>query len=75
MTKDTTFDADRPKRAMDIDAEDDVEGHGLATALGLDALNRGGSRTVREQPEPELPPLTRRFPSLREGRAESPRKP
>ena len=75
MPKDTTSAHDRPSQPLDAGGEDDVQGHSLAAALGLDAMHRGGSRAPREQPDAELPPLTRRFPDLRRDRTEPPRKP
>ncbi len=43
----------------------DTTGHALDRAMGLDQLSRPGRAPSRERAEPELPPLTKRFPSMR----------
>jgi hypothetical protein len=43
----------------------DTAGHALDRAMGLDQLNRPTRAPSGERAEPELPPLTRRFPSMR----------
>lgn len=55
--------ADQPTRHEDEDL--DVAGHGLDRAMGLDQLSRPTRAPSGERAEPELPPLTKRFPSMR----------
>jgi hypothetical protein len=43
----------------------DTAGHALDRAMGLDQLSRPTRAPSGERAEPELPPLTRRFPSMR----------
>lgn len=50
--------------------EADVEGHSFAATHLVSALNRprvaGAAPNPRRRAEPELPPLTRKFPRMRD---------
>ena len=52
----------------------DVEGHGLDRVMGMDQLRRNERVATREHVEPELAPLTKRFPDLRSEAAKARRR-
>ncbi|MEA2536896.1 MAG: hypothetical protein QOF11_1130 [Chloroflexota bacterium] len=53
---------------------DDTEGHSLGLLMGLNALgearNADARSRTRKVPEEELPPLSKKWPSMREDRRE-----
>lgn len=71
--------ADHLPPSPDAD-EPDVEGHSVPRAMGMDQLTRPGApagsmrRAPGESAEPELPPLTRRFPRMRDSGSRSPQR-
>ena len=59
---------DNPESPPAPEAED-VEGHSFGLLMGMNALNQARDAEARSRvrkPEEELPPLSKKWPSLRE---------
>ena len=60
--------ADPPVDA--VDAADDTEGHSIGLLLGMNAMSQANDSAARARarkiPEPELPQLTKKWPSMRD---------
>lgn len=61
--------------------EPDVEGHSVPRMMGMGQLTRPGTpagssgrAAAGETAEPDLPPLTRRFPRMRDGESRTPKR-
>lgn len=70
----------QPSAEDETPAELDVEGHSVSRMMGMGQLTKPGTppSTGRageaERSDPDLPPLTRRFPSMRDGESRTPKR-
>jgi hypothetical protein len=59
--------ADEPTASASTLDEADTEGHSFSIAMGVNQLAKGSPDKARSRtPDPELKPLTKQWPSMRE---------
>jgi hypothetical protein len=70
MTDDQTLDDAKASAGPlhDETPKEDTEGHSIAALLAMNELGHHGSRPrdAKLEPDENLPPLTKRFPNMRE---------